>query len=163
MTCFEEWRPVPGFPRYEASSLGRVRKTGSGQQITISRSGNGHWFVRLNQEDGKRKAVAIGWVVLTAFGFVPASGEIALHGPAGRDVHSLDNLSFGTYAQNNGTDRLRDGTDFRGCKSPVSKLTQDQVNEIIALKGKVSGPRLGNKFGVSSTTIYRIHSGKRHQ
>lgn len=49
---------------------------------------------------------------------------------------------------------------FSGEKSVRSKLTQAQVNEIYSLKGKMSGPKVGEMFGVTSGNIYHIWHGR---
>lgn len=48
---------------------------------------------------------------------------------------------------------------FSGEKSACSKLTQAQVDEIRSLRGKMSGPKVGEMFGVTSRTIYHIWRG----
>ena len=48
---------------------------------------------------------------------------------------------------------------FSGEKSVRSKLTQDQVDEIRLLKGKISGPKVGEMFGITSGNVYHIWRG----
>ena len=49
---------------------------------------------------------------------------------------------------------------FSGEKSVHSKLTQEQVGLIRSLKGKMSGPKIGEMFGITSGNVYHIWHGK---
>ena len=49
---------------------------------------------------------------------------------------------------------------FSGEKSVRSKLTQEQVDKIRSLKGKMSGPMVGEMFGITSGNVYHIWHGK---
>ena len=49
---------------------------------------------------------------------------------------------------------------FSGEKSVLSKLTQEDVDKIRGLKGKMSGPKVGEMFGVTSGNIYHIWHGR---
>jgi hypothetical protein len=73
----------------------------------------------------------------------------------------LENLSYGTPAQNNGADRLRDGTLPRGERSGSSKLTEAQV---VAIKSRSaageSRAALGREFGVRPESISHIALGR---
>ena len=165
MTCSEEWRPVPGFPRYEVSSLGRVRaiayvdRSGhrrKGHEVKTRFTRKGGTLVSLTGEDGKKRGVSLGRVVLEAFVRPLAANEIALHGPAGRNVTTLDNLSIGTYAQNNGPDRIRDGTHYGGCDHHKTRLTETQVLEIRSLRGLESQPSIAKRYGLTQSTVSKI-------
>lgn len=78
-----------------------------------------------------------------------------LHGPAGRLDNSLSNLSYGTPTENNGRDRLRDGTLPRGSRQGNSKLTE---GDVLAIRSRcAAGERaidLAQEYGVSQWTIY---------
>lgn len=172
MTCSEDWRPVPGFPRYEASDLGRVRSVpyvdGKGHlrrgRILTPRCQRGHWSVCLTRTEGARQErVPLGLIVLTAFGRQKADGEIVLHGPAGRDCNELSNLSFGTYAQNNGPDRCRDGTRLANCDHPRTHLSEDDVRRIRSLRGRMGQEEIGQLFSIDQTTVSNIQLGKSFQ
>ena len=49
---------------------------------------------------------------------------------------------------------------FSGEKSVRSKLTQEDVDKIRELEGKMSGPKVGEMFGVTSGNIYHIWHGR---
>lgn len=169
MTFSEAWRPVPGFPRYEASDLGRVRSVpyidGKGHvrrsKILTPRQSRGHWTVTLTRTTGaKQVRLPLGRVVLEAFGAQAADGEIVLHGEKGRDCNELKNLSFGTYAQNNGKDRVRDGTRLANCDHPRTRLSEKDVCEIRGLRGSMTQEEVGKIFGIDQTTVSNIQLRK---
>lgn len=67
-------------------------------------------------------------------------------------------LSWKTAAEN-AADKLIHGTSPRGANSPRAKLSEAKAREILALKGKETKAFIANKFGISPTTVWRIHKG----
>jgi len=53
------------------------------------------------------------------------------------------------------------GTALRGAAVASTKLTEDEVHEIRALRGIVSQRDLAKQFGVSNSQICRIQAGTR--
>lgn len=104
----------------------------------------------------------ISHLVLFAFVGLRPSGCEVCHGTQGAKIDSLDNLSWGTHAKNQGTDRLRDGTDNRGEKHGMSKLNSRQVRIIKrCFKLRVNGCDIARFFRVSPATISSIKHLKR--
>ena len=172
MTYSEEWRPVPGFPRYEASSLGRVRSVpyvdGKGhlrkQRMITPQANHGHWTVALVRSVGaKQEKLPLGRVVLEAFGYRSNEKEIVLHGARGRDCNELSNLSFGSYTQNNGVDRRRDGTALASCGHPRTHLSEADVRQIRSMRGKMTQEEIGRLFSIDQTTVSNIQLRKSFQ
>ena len=173
MTSFEEWRPIPGFPRHEASNLGRVRSTSyvDGKGHTRSpkllkpvRGARGHWTIALVPTVGAKQCkVPLGRVVLEAFDYQSTEGEIVLHGSKGRDCNELSNLSFGTHVKNNGEDRRRDGTRLANCDHPRTHLSKADVKRIRELRGSMTQEEIGRIFFVDQTTISNIQLKKSFQ
>jgi predicted XRE-type DNA-binding protein len=83
----------------------------------------------------------------------------------GRNYHGVDNLSYGTYEQNNGVDRVRDGTDKRGENHGCAKLNEMQVRVIRRLleSKAMTQKEIADIFGVETTTIGHIKRGKTWQ
>jgi hypothetical protein len=97
----EDWRPIPGLPDYEASTLGRIRsqRTGRWQIMFGTITGSGYRYVCIRQ-GGAKKNRTVHSLVAEAF-----------HGPRpdGLEVRHLDgnhlnnaptNLTYGTPSQN---------------------------------------------------------------
>ena len=61
----------------------------------------------------------------------------------------------------NEADKILHGTNNRRQRHGLAKLTESQVREILAMKGKVTTRRLSERFGVSYHAIYDIHNGRR--
>lgn len=98
-------------------------------------------------------------LVLLAFvGPCPEGMETRHYPDRTRTNNRLSNLSWGTVSENR-QDRTEHGT-FCGESVPWHKLSEEEVQEILSLKGHYSGPQLGLVYGVSSTTIYAIWKRK---
>jgi hypothetical protein len=74
-------------------------------------------------------------------------------------------IRWATKAENN-ADKVLHGTvgsfgDQRGAANPSSKLTEDAVRHIKALKGTKTLADIGSMFGVHPAQISKIHAGKR--
>ncbi len=172
MDCLcEEWRPVPGWEGlYSVSSHGRVR---SEARITRRRDGitktvperilrpgktlRGYAQVNL-KKPGFNRVVMISHLVAEAFLGPRPHGQIVRHGPAGRQNDHASNLSYGTYRENNGPDKRRDGTAQIGEKNPMSKLTEDAVRFI--RESSDSTRALADRYRVSLGTIRLARSRK---
>jgi hypothetical protein len=172
----EEWRPVVGYEGlYSVSSLGRVRSEERVVEVVASRSGfrgphqrrvkervlsaspnnDGHALVLLCV-DGTKSVRYVHSLVLEAFIGPRPPGQCALHGPNGSSDNSLGNLRYGTYGENNGSDRYRDGTMTCGERHPRSRFTEQQVKEIRA--SGLDPARLALRYGVTTSAVRHIRS-----
>jgi hypothetical protein len=107
----EEWRPIPGFPRYEVSSLGRVLSNVRHPKIMkpvhvpqVSGVGGvvkkkGYLSVPLRHE-GKTKRFLVHILVLLAFRGPCPPGKMACHWDDDGFNNCLDNLRWDTHAGN---------------------------------------------------------------
>lgn len=63
-------------------------------------------------------------------------------------------------AKENAADKLIHGTDARGEKHPAASLTDDEVCEILSLRGTASQVEIAQRFNVPFYTISNIFVGK---
>jgi hypothetical protein len=71
-----------------------------------------------------------------------------------------EHLRWDTRA-GNFADKVEHGTDSRGEKSSLAKITNDDVVRIRSLRGKISQIALGAEYGITQPTVSKIQSGKR--
>lgn len=133
----ELWLPVVGFEGlYEVSNFAQVRSLRAWRGVSRRlmspyHHNNGYPMVDL-YVNGVRKKCTVHQLVMEAFvGPRPEDMHIR-HGEAGQRCSYLSNLSYGTSSDNNGVDKRRDGTDNRGEKHNMVKVTESQVVEIRA-------------------------------
>jgi hypothetical protein len=166
----ELWRPVPEYEGYySVSSLGRVRSEEREVRdyrgvrrlrtrvMKLCKTRRGYFSVGLHK-DGHTRTRHVHSLVTSAFLGPRPPGKCVLHGPAGKLCNALSNLSYGTIFQNNGPDKIRDGTDNRGEKNHKAKLTAADVRFIRASNER--GSFLAKNFGVTRTTICDIRKHK---
>ena len=161
---------MPGFPGYYVDNEGfvwsekvRGRPTSKPAQPKIRRLKrrlhySGYLYVGLsnNKKENRR---FIHRLVLEAFvGSCPKEMETR-HLNGIKNDNRLDNLKWGTCKENR-ADRLLHGTDDRGEKSVLAKLTNQDAIEIYKLKGIETQKSLADRFGVSRGTIYGIWKKK---
>lgn len=110
MNPIESWQPIPGYPSYEASDLGRIRriyatkKTPAGFMPTITLAQK-YLRVWISEDFFRGHKLVHQLVMLTFRGPTPEGLEIR-HLDDNKQNCRLDNLQFGTHAQN-GLDKIR--------------------------------------------------------
>lgn len=101
----EEWRPVPGWPGYEVSDLGRVlsRRRRTPRLLRPSTTRHGYQRVSLSVVT-REKGFLVHQLVLSAFAGPCPKGKETRHLDGDPSNNRLSNLAYGT-ARENGRDR----------------------------------------------------------
>ena len=163
----ENHRIVADWPAYRVGRNGSIwtrYRTGRGGRLGLkwramnpSPDKDGYRVVRLYRDGGQWKQLRVPVLVCTAF-----------HGPApkGHEVRHLDgkltndaagNLAWGTSAQNK-ADMRRHGTAPLGETHHNATLTDAQVADIRALKGKMLQRQIAAKFGITQGYVSELQA-----
>ena len=119
----------------------------------------GYSYVSINGKPKARHRLA--WEEVN--GEIPV-GMVIRHKCRNRNCYNVNHLELGTYTENNTIDRVRDGTDENGEKSPSHKLTTAQRNEILELvKQGESQRKISETFGITQSLVSMIVNGKRRK
>ena len=166
----EEWRVVPGFPGYEASSLGGIRRataTGrypAGYVMKFKQDRHGYLKACLSFAGYVRHTQVHRIIAETFHGPCPSGRRQVAHWDGNRMNNAASNLRWVSAAEN-AADRDRHGRTAgiypSGEGHPGAKLTNDQAKEI--RRRRANGERgidLAAEFGVSPPTISEIALGK---
>ena len=152
----EEWRPIPGFERYEASNLGRIRSLKhASPRVLSTRVPPSARYLRVRIAGESRDVH--GLVALAWLGPRPEGMEVCHNNGDGSDCR-LINLRYDTR-KGNSADKVRHGTAPRGEGAPNVKLTDRAVREIRNLAGHQTQRSLAARYGVSRTLIRRVITG----
>ena len=156
----EQWAAIPGYDgKYEASTLGRVRCLSYARnqpdppRILNSRS--------RETSDHQKVRMPNGWklvhrLILMTFDRPPNGGEVTRHLDGNPTNNKLDNLCWGTMAEN-AEDRDRHGTTSRGESHPRAKLTRDDVAKIREMyQGGMTPKMIAEKYSVMACTISNV-------
>lgn len=131
------WRSIPGFPSYEISNGGVVRRNEAfrhypaGMILKQRQDVNGYMQVTLSHK-GKYSYFGVHRLVALAFlGEPPSVHHQAAHNDGTRVNNELTNLRWATPSENS-LDRTFHGTfpDRKGEKHPLASLTDDPVLEL---------------------------------
>jgi hypothetical protein len=157
----ERWALIPGFERYEVSTLGHVRsyflRGSKGRRLTSEArllkqqiSQRGYLAVQLRATSGRRKWLFIHRLVLLAFAERAADKQTDVrHLDGNRQNNNLTNLSWGTRKENE-ADKDRHRRRPVGERHYKAKLTAEQVMYIRAVKAANSDesvPQNNNHWG----------------
>ena len=117
---------------------------------------NKKFQVRLSK-NGKKKNFEVAVLVAEAFLGPRPKGLCVLHGPLGGLNNCVTNLSYGTYFQNAGPDRLRDNTLLRGETHPSVKRSLKEIEAIKTayLNGETQ-VSIANRLGTSQGYISNV-------
>jgi hypothetical protein len=131
MNVIEEWREVPGFPMYEVSQLGRVRR----KPVVLSGGTipSGHLTVALSKGRGKGKPQSMYIHRLVALAFIPNSDPttrtLVNHINSDPADNRVENLEWATYSENIAHGWRKNG---RRCSAEVRVMAIDEGGEIFA-------------------------------
>lgn len=161
----EIWKQIPGFPDYEVSDSGRVRRPEPHRNswcepnhvLAPSKKRNGYLQYALVSALGYTKYVGAHTLVLAAFvGPRPSEDHECAHFDGDKQNNRLTNLRWATRIENM-ADRDRHGTTYRGVKHHKCKLSPSQVLEIRALGESGRSQRaIAREFGISKPTVANI-------
>lgn len=165
----EGWRPIPGYPSYEASDFGNIRsyvKRGNHNDRLSSfprlLSQSEHPETRRRsvsvpcQATGKYSRKNVQSLVMEAFvGPRPEGKEIA-HNNGDPTDNRLTNLRYATHLENE-ADKLRHGTRSIGERNGAARLQGWQVAEIRYLARKsVPQGRIAALFGIPVALVSEV-------
>lgn len=161
------WRRHPRYPGIEVSSAGFVRsylRSGPGggmnetpRILVPTPDKDGYLRVSVKDADGKRTRRGVHQLVAEVhLGYLWFEGAIVLHGPKGLLDNSVDNLRWGTHAENT-TDRGRDGT-------LGLTRTAEEIEEIKRLYAMGFTQReIARVFKTTQSYVHELVSGKKRK
>jgi hypothetical protein len=162
----EEWRKIPGFDLYEASSLGRIRRAKPGVSTSAGRiinpwfEANGYLRVALRR-DRKTIKMWVQRVIALAFHGEPSSDEMEAAHADGVKTHNFPtNIRWATPKEN-ADDDMRLGLRRMGSKAWNAKLTESQVDEIRrAPRQHGIATEMAARYGISRGQLYSVRAGR---
>jgi hypothetical protein len=172
------WKPIQGYENlYEASDCGQIaslerivtyvrrdgRRIERKYPAKILKPGinsRGYEIVTLCDTKNKHHTYTVHRLVLETFRGPKQPGQECRHLDGNIRNNSLDNLRWGTAAENM-ADKIAHGTWVRGSRVGNSRLTEDQVRQIKArLAQKEPHASIALEYGVKTVTISAISSGR---
>lgn len=141
----EEWRRIPGFVRYEVSSLGRVRsylrrRGGIGAPKVLSPTTDriGYRLICISTDAGLRQSFGVHVLVASAFlGKCPDGHEVD-HKDFDKSNNAFGNLEYVTHRENMRRAAMAGRMSRKGINlgedGPSSKLTASEVVAAISLR-----------------------------
>lgn len=157
MTAAEEWTFVPGWPEYQVSRRGAVRRAG---RVLKPEAIGGYHRYFLHRADRRAKIMAHR-LVLEAFVGPCPDGLVCCHNNGVRDDNRVENLRWDTH-QANADDTLIHGTRFsprrkRGREHHNCKVAApERVNIRILLALGAGASDVARWFSITSTHVYRV-------
>lgn len=152
-------KEIPGFSGYYADLDGNIWSTAhSKPRILHGTDCRGYFLVSVRGSNGRAYCKPIHKLVILAYaGLAPTKDMVCRHLDGDSHNNKPNNLKWGTHEENC-ADRTKHGRRWGH-----TKLTEEQVLEIKALKGVVSRNRLAAMYKVGSSTISSILEGKSWQ
>lgn len=169
-TANEEWRDIPGYPGYQASSLGRVRsldkqvRCNGGTRIRKGRvlspvTHHSGYIVYTLHNGGLQKAVFGHRVVMQAFVGVEPENHVTCHKDGNRQNNRLSNLRYDTRT-NNEQDKREHGTYQKEEMNPRAVFSLRDVQAIRQLRANGASVKcLAQRFNSRPGHISKICTG----
>lgn len=169
-----EWRVCVGYPDYEVSDDGQLRRRVSfrnlpaGMAKKAQRHSRGYLYYALGHE---KKELAHRLVAMAFIGPPPSDLHEVAHNDGSRTNNRASNLRWALPAENQ-ADRLRHGTDACGEKSKAAKIGAQEARSIISeyanggrryVGGAVTMREIADRHGISIAQVSRIVNGSRWQ
>ena len=159
----EIWKSIPGYEKYEASTLGKIRslnylRTGKIKELKQGKSKLGYLFVVLC-DNSKNKRFAVHQLIALTFLENSNNWKEVNHIDSNKQNNQVDNLEWSTRSLNI-RHSVKAGTFnvLHGEKNGNSKLTNDQVIQIKKhlLEGILSGQQIAEKCNTNKCRVSDI-------
>lgn len=166
------WATIPRFSNYMVSSAGDFvsRKGRTGPKCVMAFDGwhymkpytsrSGYRTIQMFDDDGKLRHMRCGRAVLSTFVGEPGPGMECCHGDGNRANDALENLRWGTHADNEADRRLH-GMVIVGERHANAKMTDSKAAEVIhRLFHGESASRIARDVGVTKQAVISIRMGR---
>lgn len=156
----EIWKPIPGWPEYEASSLGRIAsvKRGDRQILSGGKTDTGYRNVLLYRKGDRVGRRVHQLVALTFLGPRPEGLEIR-HLDGDQINNAVSNLAYGTHAENMADRRRHNGRLLIVGMDPVPTWATKAPRNRRHARAKTTHCRKGHLR--TEATTYQSPGGKR--
>jgi len=135
---------------------GRIRRP----QVWKSRTSGGYAFVSLPVAPGRYTSRTIHRLVARAFlGEPPTTRHQVNHKNGIKTDNRVENLEWVTH-QGNAIHAAEELGISHGSRNGAAKLSNAQVEEILALRGAKTAPPIAREYGIHVATVYRIWKGR---
>ncbi|WP_169725338.1 NUMOD4 domain-containing protein [Fundidesulfovibrio putealis] len=157
----EEWKKIPGFPKYMASNRGRIKNIKTERilkQQTSSPDGRCRVNLRRHGEEHTSPKLVHRLVAMAFLGEAPKGRNLALH----KDGNYLNNIPENLYWGNqfeNAQDKIRHGRSNKGMsmKGRRKKITDEAIKEIWKMwNSGMNKTAICREIKISYMTVLRI-------
>jgi hypothetical protein len=161
-----EWRSAIGFPAYEVSECGDLRRASTRTRLRGQINADGYPEYSIQDASGKKRHISAHRLVIEAFvGPSPFDGMEIAHRDGSRLNSHKNNLRW-TTRKSNSDDRIMHATTTAGERNGRAKITEKDVvdirREYRLIKRRGSGrtvSELDRKYGLDRSTIINIAKG----
>jgi hypothetical protein len=153
----EEWRTVPGLPRYQVSTLGRVSHKGKLMAGSKAFSRREYPRIRFDIDSGNVRIAIHSLVAYTFLGPCPPWLEVN-HKDGNKSNPALENLEYITKSDNHKHSyRVLGQRRNTGSKHGMARLSEEHARAILERRSRgETCAALASEFGVSTATVYKI-------
>ena len=154
----EVWKPIFGYEGiYEVSNCGNVRSIDridfAGRRLkgkVFSTSANKNYITCVLTKYGKHRTFRIHQLVAEAFIPNPEGKPCINHKDGNKQNNCVENLEWCTLSEN-----MKHAYKV-GLATPIRKLSDAEIVEILECKNKVCCKEVAKKYGVTFQWIYKI-------
>lgn len=165
-----EWRKIPGYSRYSASSNGDIRRDVrihnsmpglcTKQLRQISKRGSLYWRVSITSDGGSYDSKLVHSLVAMAWYGERPKGMVVRHLDGNSQNNSPWNLAYGTHGENS-QDAISHGSQVRGSNQHLAKLSEIDVRKLkLKFLAGDGCAKLSREFGIAKTTCHAIIKGQ---
>lgn len=169
-----EWRTCVGYPDYEISNDGQLRRRVAFRNLPVGmikkaqRHSRGYLYYALGHD---KKELAHRLVAMTFIGPPPSDRHEVAHNDGSRTNNVASNLRWALPTENQ-ADRMLHGTDACGAKSMTAKIGAQEARSIVSeyamggqryVGGAVTMQEIADRHGISIAQVSRIVNGRRWQ
>lgn len=161
------WRTAVGFPQYEVSECGDLRRIKTGTRLQGHMTSDGYPAYKIKDGSNTPKEKSAHRLVIEAFvGPMPSPGMEVAHNDGSRLNAHWSNLRWGTR-KSNSDDRIAHGTTCAGMANGRTNLCDQDVHDIRREYRKIKAPGSGRRvaelverYGISHGAILDIAKGR---